>query len=169
MHPETAKGSKGVSARAPDSCMYGLGCRGCVRGNAYGMNSLRFEAACGCAMVTQMTFTHDSVSKHAECTHSGKQARADTPNTCTQDQIYQTKIVRKLSNPTWNAHFEWKLTPKSKFLTISVVDHVSLLSCLVACSARHCRMHAMFCIPCTCIGLHSPRKVKTLRLWCGDV
>jgi hypothetical protein len=43
-----------------------------------------------------------------------------------ENEVYQTKIVMKMKDPEWNAHFEWVISPDVELLTIAVVDHDKL-------------------------------------------
>ena len=44
-----------------------------------------------------------------------------------QDEVFQTEVFRKSNDPVWDASFEWRLTPEARYLTVTVIDHVSAL------------------------------------------
>ncbi len=43
---------------------------------------------------------------------------------CVQDEVFQSEVVFKQTNPTWKSNFQWRLNAQSKFLTVTIVDHV---------------------------------------------
>ncbi len=40
-----------------------------------------------------------------------------------QDEVYQTKVVKKNRNPTFDANFEWQVPVDTELLTVAIVDH----------------------------------------------